>query len=79
MYCSPSVHRWLIGNCTDGNSLAADSTKGVVLSAYLFCNPPAKGQKLGEPVTVLDQLNGDHLQRITSTGGGVTAWDNLSW
>ncbi len=70
---------WLIGDCTDGNSIAADATKGVMVSAYLFCNPPLAGQTLGEPTTVLDRLQGAALKRITSVSGGVTAFNDLSW
>jgi hypothetical protein len=72
------VHRWRIGDCTDGNSLAADSSKGVVLSAYLYC-PSPEGQKESDPVTALDYLDNGHLHRISSTVGGATAWDKLSW
>ena len=73
------VRHWLIGACTDGNNVAADAIKGVILSAYLFCNPPPKGQKLRDPITVLDQLVGGQLRRIASAGGGATNWDALTW
>ena len=68
-----------IGECTDGNDLAADPAKGVLLAAYLFCNPPLAGHKLGEPVTVLDRLVGAHLHRIASASGGELAFDDLTW
>ena len=50
--------RWPIGECTDGNALGADPAKGVLIAAYLFCNPPMPGQKLADPITVLDRLKG---------------------
>lgn len=70
---------WPIGNCTDGNSVAADDTHGVLVSAYLFCNPPPTGQQLRDPVMVLERLRGGRLHRIASVSGFLTGWDSLAW
>ncbi len=71
--------RWPVGDCTDGNSLAADPAKGVLVSAYLYCNPPLAGEKPGQPTTVLDRLKGGSLQRVTAAAGGETAVQYLTW
>jgi hypothetical protein len=73
------TRRWSIGDCTDGNDLAVDPHKGVLLAAYLFCNPPLAKHKLGRPVTVLDRLDGSGLRRVATVIAGVTAFDDLAW
>lgn len=71
--------RWSIGRCTDGNNVTADGTQGVLLDAYLYCNPPPRGQKLRDPVTVLDRLQGNALRRIANAPRGATGWIDLTW
>lgn len=73
------TQQWPIGNCTDGNDLAAKPEKGVLVAAYLFCHPPLAGQLLGQPTAVLDRLKSPSLQRITAVGGGTTAYQYLTW
>lgn len=73
------LHQWPIGQCTDGNSLAADPTQGVVLAVYLFCNPPPRGQLPQDPQTVLDRLSGKELRHVSTTSGGTLALDQLAW
>jgi len=73
------LHQWPVGQCTDGNSLAADPTQGVVLAVYLFCNPPPRGQLPQDPQTVLDRLSGKELRHVSTTSGGTLALDQLAW
>jgi len=73
------LRTWSLGRCTDGDSIAADPTAGVIIAAYLFCNPPPRGQKLRNPITVLDRLQLGRLHRIATAPGGNTAWDDLAW
>jgi hypothetical protein len=73
------TQHWPIGECTDGNDLATDPIKGVLLAAYLFCNPPLAQQKLGQPVTALDRLGGGALRRVATVSGDETAFGYLTW
>jgi len=74
------MQRWSLGECTDGNDLAANRDGAVLISAYLFCNPPPPGQPRQEPHTVLDRLDGDRLTHITTTPPvGLLAYDNMAW
>ncbi len=73
------VAHWTMGQCEDGDSLAMNTAGQVLLSAYLFCNPPLHGTKVGEPVTVLDLLAHDRLMRLTHGAGGNLVYSNLAW
>ena len=58
----------------------AQPAKGVLLSAYLFCNPPLAGHQPGNPTTVLDRLVSTQLSRVTSVvNGGELAFDDVTW
>ena len=70
---------WRIGDCTDGNAVAADPAQGVVVAAYLFCNPPLAGDQVGEPMTVLDRVDGNVLRRITAVNYRGTAFDDVTF
>lgn len=70
---------WTIGRCSDGDSVAAGDNRGVVVSAYLFCNPPPGGGPAGDPITVLDRLDAATLRRVAAAPGGFTAWDSIAW
>jgi hypothetical protein len=72
------TQRWPIGECTDGNDIAA-ATQGVLLAAYLFCNPPLDGHALAEPLTVLDRVDGAVLKRIAVLPGGGTPLGSPTW
>ena len=79
---SPSLkvgRRWPIGDCTAGNSLAANDTHDVLIAAYLFCNPPLHGGPVGDPITVLQRLRDGRLDQYASAPGGATYWDQLAW
>ena len=79
--CPTALHRmrqWSIGRCSNHTSLAADRVKGVILTAFLLCNPPPKGQKLHRSVIVLDRLDAGRLRLVSRTGGFI-GWDDLSW
>lgn len=70
---------WPIGNCTDGSSIAINKTGSVLVAAYLFCNPPLAHQAPTDPVTVLDRIDADGLQRVSAAPGGTTTPDDLTW
>ena len=74
-----STGRWSVGRCTGGNNLTASPTQGVLLAAYLFCNPPPRGQPQQNPSTTLFHLQNNKLQRVGVVNGGTTAWDDLTW
>jgi hypothetical protein len=73
------LRRTRIGECTDGNSVTADDERGILVSAYLFCNPPRSGESVEEPQTVLDHLVNGDLRAIARTQGGYPGWDYLAW
>lgn len=80
VHLSPAMRRvqqWPVGRCTNGNNVAADTSHGVVVAAYVLCN--ARGQRLRNAINVLERLVGAHLRQITTARGGYTAWDDLSW
>ncbi|HVV74789.1 MAG TPA: hypothetical protein VHC43_02060 [Mycobacteriales bacterium] len=74
-----SVKSWYVGQCEDGDSLAIDRAGRVLLGAYLFCNPPQRGHRLKDPVSVLDELAGGKLRRVAKGGGGNLDFDGLAW
>jgi hypothetical protein len=71
--------RWPLGDCTDGNALAADPTQGVVVAAYLFCNPPLPGTTAAAPLTAVDVMRLGAPHRVATLPGGTMAYDNLTW
>jgi hypothetical protein len=65
-----------LGRCTDGNELNPDlSGRQVLVSAYLFCNPPGKPG----PITRLWSFNGRSLGRITTMPGGNLSIGYMAW
>jgi hypothetical protein len=73
------VGHWSVGQCEDGDSLALNPSGSVLLSAYLFCNPPLKGTKGGGPTTDLDLLAHNRIQHLTHTAGGDLVYSSLAW
>ena len=74
-----SVKSWYVGECEDGDSLALDPAGRLLLSAYLFCNPPQRGHEMKEPISVLERLVGGRLKRVATGSGGNLAFDGLAW
>jgi hypothetical protein len=73
------TQRWPIGRCTDGNDIAADSTQGVILAAYLYCNANLGPQEVGDPITALDRVDGAALHRVAAVHSGETPFAYLTW
>jgi hypothetical protein len=73
------VGHWTVGQCEDGDSLALNPSGHVLLSAYLFCNPPLKGHKSGEPTTDLDLLAHNRIHHLTHATGGDLVYSSLAW
>ncbi len=75
---SHQVRRLSLGDCTDGNELAANQAgTSALISAYLYCNPPGQPG----PVTRLWEYRGGTLRLITSIPGdtsGATMMTRLS-
>jgi hypothetical protein len=60
------LKRFTLGRCTNGNELSADLPgRGVLVSAYMYCNPPGRPG----PVTRLWSYRGGVLRLITSVPG----------
>lgn len=65
-----------LGRCTDGNELSTGQSGRIVLiSAYLFCNPPGRPG----PITRLWSYNRGKLRLITSVPGGTLAISFMTW
>jgi hypothetical protein len=73
------VRQWTVGQCGDGGSLALNHSGHVLMSAYLFCNPPLEGTKVGDPTTVLDLLAHNRVQHLTHAAGGDLFYSSLAW
>ena len=72
----PSIRRITLGRCTDGNELSADlSGRSVLVSAYLYCNPPGHPG----PVTRLWEYRGGTLRLITSIPGDTSGARMMAW
>lgn len=70
------IKRITLGRCTDGNELAADqSGTSVLVSAYLYCNPPGKPG----PVTRLWSYHGGTLRLITTVPGDAAGVSLMTW
>jgi hypothetical protein len=70
------VKQIALGRCTDGNELDADPSGGSVLvSAYLYCNPPGSPG----PVTRLWRYQGGRLHLITTVPGDGTGVSLMAW
>jgi hypothetical protein len=70
------VRQITLGHCTDGNELDADrSGRSVLVSAYLYCNPPARPG----PVTRLWRYQGGILRRITTVPGDTSGVSVMTW
>src|ERR1022692_24457 len=70
------VRRFTLGRCTDGNELAADlSGRSVLVSAYLYCNPPGRPG----PVTRLWSYRGGVLRQVTSVRGDTLGISLMAW
>jgi hypothetical protein len=70
------VRRLPLGRCSDGNALASDfAGRDVLVSAYLFCNPPGHPG----PVTRLWTFDGSALHAVTKVPGGVLAFSQMTW
>jgi len=70
------VRRITLGRCTDGNELSADlAGRSVLVSAYLYCNPPGKPG----PVTRLWSYTGGKLRLITSVPGDSMGVSLMTW
>ena len=73
-------HIWRIGRCPDGTDVSVSRSGQVLLSAYLFCNPPLPGHKLRTERSVLDRLGPHGLHQITVVPNwGSLVWDALVW
>lgn len=65
-----------LGRCTDGNDLGANLTgTQVLVSAYLFCNPPGTTQ----PVTRLWSYRDGVLRLVTKVPGGGSPFMLMTW
>jgi hypothetical protein len=70
------ARRITLGACTDGNELSADPSGGSVLvSAYLYCNPPGRPG----PVTRLWSYAGGALRLVTSVPGDSMGVSLMTW
>jgi hypothetical protein len=70
------IRRITLGRCTDGNELNANREgRSVLVSAYLFCNPPGKPG----PITKLWSYSGGKLRLITTAPGGSLAESLMTW
>jgi hypothetical protein len=70
------VRQIALGRCTDGNELDADrSGRSVLVSAYLYCNPPGRPG----PVTRLWRYQGGTLHLITAVPGDATGVSLMAW
>jgi hypothetical protein len=70
------LSQFALGRCTDGNELSPDlSGRQVLVSAYLFCNPPGKPG----PATRLWSFNGRRLRLVTSVPGGNLSIGYMTW
>lgn len=70
------TRRFTLGNCTDGNELApSQSGTGVLVSAYLYCNPPGNPG----PVTRLWEYRDGTLRPITGIAGDALGAELLAW
>ncbi|HET9899126.1 MAG TPA: hypothetical protein VFQ44_29735 [Streptosporangiaceae bacterium] len=65
-----------LGRCTDGNDLGTARTgRSVLVSAYMFCNPPGRPG----PVTKLWSYSDGRLRFLTSVPGGNLAVSHIAW
>ncbi len=65
-----------LGRCADGSDLSTAQTgSSVLISAYLFCNPPGKPG----PLTRLWDYSHGRLRLLTSVPGGTLALSHLAW
>lgn len=70
------LRQFTLGRCTDGNELSADRNgRGILVSAYLYCNPPGRPG----PVTRLWSYTRGRLRLITSVPGGMLAVSMMTW
>jgi hypothetical protein len=70
------VRRITLGRCTDGNEMSADlSGRSVLVSAYLYCNPPGTPG----PVTRLWNYRRGVLRLITSVPGDAMGVSLMAW
>jgi hypothetical protein len=70
------VRQFTLGRCTDGNELSANRTgKSVLISAYLFCNPPGRPG----PVTRLWRYDGGAPRLLTTVPGGQFGVSLMTW
>ena len=70
------ARRITLGRCTDGNELSPDlSGQSVLVSAYLYCNPPGRPG----PVTRLWTYTAGTLRLITSVPGDSMGVSLMTW
>jgi len=71
---------WRIGRCPDGTDVSVTRSGQVLLSAYLFCNPPLAGHRPRTERSVLDRLSSHGLHQIAVVPNwGNLVWDGLVW
>jgi hypothetical protein len=70
------VRQLPLGQCTDGDQLSSDlSQTQVLVSAYLYCNPPGTTQ----PVARLWNYRDGVLHPITKVPGGGSNFMLMTW
>jgi hypothetical protein len=70
------IRQVALERCTDGNELSIGQADGSVLvSAYLYCNPPGKPA----PVTRLWNYADGKLRLIMGVPGGTLAVSLMTW
>ncbi len=70
------LRRVALGRCTDGSDLSTATTRrSVLISAYLFCNPPGKPG----PLTKLWIYSRGRLRLLTTVPGGILSVSHLTW
>lgn len=73
---SHQVRRLSLGDCTDGNELAANQAgTSTLISVYLYCNPPGHPG----PVTRLWEYRGGTLRLITTIPGDTSGATMMTW
>jgi hypothetical protein len=71
-----TARQFPLGRCTDGNELNPDlSGRHVLVSAYLFCNPPGRPG----PLTRLWSYSARGLRPVISVRGGTLSVAYMAW
>ena len=70
------LRRILLGRCADGSDLStAMAGRGVLVSAYLFCNPPGRPG----PLTRLWTYGHGQLRLLATVPGGILSVSHMTW